>query len=273
MSDAGPFPQTTSAPRLPKPKLFPFISAPSLSLSPHGTRQCHQTLNSPAMQRAPPPQCQRGFPKCPPFPGLGDNNAATTVPTSTAQGSVVGTQEPAPVPASLHVHCGAAPHFSAVRTAPAPTRDLPAAPRFLLKAPNGFGPQQHPGRNPAPGHGSRPERGGMGHPTFNSSRVTGHPASNSSRGTPGGETWLFGSNRGSQHITLLRGEQGGQGSSSGCSHASSTVEPPRSMGVQPGWDSREGEEQGGPDWGNWERKTPKSEILAGGKGSRNKSPP
>ena len=45
------------------------------------------------------------------------------------------------------------------------------------------------------------------------------------------------------------------------------AEPPWSMGVWLGWDSQdgEGEERGGPDWGNWERKTPKSEILAGGR--------
>jgi len=50
-------------------------------------------------------------------------------------------------------------------------------------------------------------------------------------------------------------------------HQANSCGAPHSTGVWRGWDSwdGEGEEQGGPDWGNWEKKTPKSEILAGGR--------
>lgn len=162
--------------------------------------------------KSPPPRCQKGFPKCPLFLGFRDSNAATAVPTSTMLGSAVGTQEPDPVPASLH---RAAPHFSAMRATPAPMQDLPAAPRFLLKAPKVFCPLQHRGRNPTPGHGTSPEQGGTGHPASESSREMGHPDSESSGRTLGGQTWLFGSGQGFQHI--IQGEH-----SSGCSHAGST---------------------------------------------------
>lgn len=130
-------------------------------------------------------------------------------------GSAVGTQEPAPVPASLHAPHRAAPHFSAMRATPAPMRDLPAAPRFLLKAPKVFCPLQHRGRNPTPGHGTSPEQGGTGHPASESSGEMGHPDSESSGGTLGGQTWLFGSGQGFRHI--IQGEH-----SSGCSHTGST---------------------------------------------------
>lgn len=71
----------------------------------------------------------------------------------------MGTQEPTAVLASLHAAHGAVSHFRAVRAAPAPTWDFPSAPRFLLK---GFGPLQHLGRNPAPGHRTTPKPGVMG---------------------------------------------------------------------------------------------------------------
>lgn len=72
---------------------------------------------------------------------------------------MAGTWEPTAVLASLHAAHGAAPHFRAVRAAPAPTWDFPSVPRFLLK---GFGPLQHLRRNPAPGHRTTPKPGVMG---------------------------------------------------------------------------------------------------------------
>lgn len=43
------------------------------------------------------------------------------------------------------------------------------------------------------------------------------------------------------------------------------IEPPPEHRGLAGLGQGEGEERGGPDWGNWERKMLKSEILAGGR--------
>lgn len=68
MSDVGPFPQTTSAPRLPKAKLFPSIQPRPCPL-PHSAAPADAT--SPSMA---PPMPR----KHPPFLGFGGSNAATS---------------------------------------------------------------------------------------------------------------------------------------------------------------------------------------------------
>lgn len=211
----------------------------------------HPCPQHPATRPAPPWSCDtksspmsKGLPKMSPFAGAWGQQCSHHHPYQCCAGvRGVGTWEPTAVLASLHAPHGAAPHFRAVRVAPAPTWDLPSAPRILLK---GFSPLQHLGRNPAPGPRTTPKPG-----------VTGEGQGDSRRGNTAFWIWLrvlaqnLTQQHGGQEVGTLRT---GPTPPSGqfCRALLEHVSPA-------GYDSQdgEGEEQGGPDWGNWERKMPK----------------
>lgn len=261
MSDAGPFPQTTSAPRLPKPELLPPITtlAPAPSSPRHGADTRAGTGQGPqgwdllrsgrASQSVPSMGWgARGVPK-----SRGDAGACSHPGASPSDPKRGGPHGAAPncrvIPAGHRGSGRCWGHTFCVGEDAAwlqnPSIPLQVSRGVLL--PNITGGETHPrGRN-------RPQKAGKwGAPSFHRARGAGIPL---------GRVW-------------------GRG---GCSHACSTwhrggaaralpsprepvqllprdvfpTEPPPEHGAPagPGWARWGGEERGGPGWGNWERRT------------------
>lgn len=247
MSDAGPFPQTTSAPRLPKPELLPPITTPApapssprhgagtragTGLGPRGwdlLRSGRASQSVPSMGWG-----ARGVPK-----SRGDVGACSHPGTSPSDPKRRGPHGAAPncrvTPGGHRGDAGGTP-FASERT-PHGCK----TPQFLSKSPEGFCSPTSQGEKPTPGAGTGPKRLGNGAP---------HPST--ARAVPGSHWGGFGAGA-AVPTPAARGTgeaQRGHCPRPGNRFSSfpatfSPRSPPRSTGLRPGRDGRNGEERNG----------------------------
>lgn len=249
MSDAGPFPQTTSAPRLPKPELLPPITtpAPAPSSPRHGADTRAGTGLGPqgwdllrsgrASQSVPSPGWgARGVPK-----SRGDAGACSHPGASPSDPKRWGPHGAAPncrvTPGGHRGDAGGTP-FASERT-PHGCKTLQNSSPSLRR---GFAPRHHRGRNPPPGQEPAPKGWETGRPILPPRARCRDPTGEGlGQGRPFPRLQHVAQGRRSAGTALAQGT----GSAMNLPRDVFPTEPPRSTGLRPGRDGRDGEERSG----------------------------